>query len=132
MRLIKFMRNCGAHTFNSLFPEDIDNKAFVYTLNIIHIIGVVFIQFGILLPPKYLLIYIGFLIMLFISYYIFDNKCFMTLASNKLSNKKFNSLCITMSEAKVILFLYLIVAITGYLNNDYSLYNIIYKYKKYI
>ena len=40
MRLIKFMRNCGAHTFNSLFFEDIDNKAFVYTLNIIHIIGV--------------------------------------------------------------------------------------------
>ena len=33
--------------------------------------------FGILLPPKYLLIYIGFLIMLFISYYIFDNKCFL-------------------------------------------------------
>ena len=70
--------------------------------------------------------------MLFISYYIFDNKCFMTIVSNKLSKKEFNSLCITMTEAKLILLAYLIVAIIGYLNNDYSLYRIIYVYKKYL
>lgn len=132
MRLIKFMKNCGAHTFNSLFPEDIDNKSLVYFINILHIIGVAFIQFGILLPPQYLIYYIGFVIMLFISYYIFDNKCFMTIVSNKLSKKEFNSLCITMTEAKLILLAYLIVAIIGYLNNDYSLYRIIYVYKKYL
>ena len=132
MRLIKFMKNCGAHTFNSLFPEDIDNKSLVYFINILHIIGVAFIQFGILLPPQYLIYYIGFVIMLFISYYIFDNKCFMTIVSNKLSKKEFNSLCITMTEAKLILLAYLIVAMIGYLNNDYSLYRIIYVYKKYL
>ena len=132
MRLIKFMENCGAHTFNSLFPEDIDNKSLVYFINILHIIGVAFIQFGILLPPQYLIYYIGFVIMLFISYYIFDNKCFMTIVSNKLSKKEFNSLCITMTEAKLILLAYLIVAMIGYLNNDYSLYRIIYVYKKYL
>ena len=126
------MENCGAHTFNSLFPEDIDNKSLVYFINILHIIGVAFIQFGILLPPQYLIYYIGFVIMLFISYYIFDNKCFMTIVSNKLSKKEFNSLCITMTEAKLILLAYLIVAMIGYLNNDYSLYRIIYVYKKYL
>ena len=132
MKIINFMKNCGAHTFNSLFPDDIDNKVLVYFINILHIIGVVFIQFGILLPQQYLIYYIGFIVSLFISYYIFNNRCFMTIASNKAGKKDINSLCITMSEAKFILFLYLMVAIVGYLYKDYSLYNILYKYKKYL
>ena len=132
MSLIKFAKNCGAHTFNSLFPEEIENKGLVYMLNILHIIGVVFIQFGILLPHKYLIFYIIFLMMLFVSYYLFNNRCFMTIVSNKLSKKEFNSLCISMSEAKLVLLLYLIAAIVGYLNKNYSLYNIIYKYKRYL
>ena len=49
----------------------------------------------------------------------------MTIASNKAGKKDINSLCITMSEAKFILFLYLMVAIVGYLYKDYSLYNIL-------
>ena len=73
MSVVNFAKNCGAHTFNSLFPEDIENKGLVYALNILHIIGVVFIQFGILLPHKYLIFYIGFLMMLFVSYYLFNN-----------------------------------------------------------
>ena len=132
MSILNFAKNCGTHTFNSLFPDDIENKFMVYSINILHIIGVAFIQFGILLPPKYLIIYIIFLLTLFISYYVFNNKCFMTVVSNKLSKKEFNSLCISMSEAKIILLFYLLVAILGYLNNNYSLYNIIYKYKKYL
>ena len=132
MKLLSFAKNCGAHTFNSLFPTDIDNKSLVYFINILHIIGVAFIQFGILLPPKYLGIYISFVVLLFISYYIFNNQCFMTIISNKVGKKQYNSLCISMAEAKIILFLYLCVAIIGYLSPNYSLYMIIYKYKKYL
>ena len=130
MRLINFMKNCGVHTFNSLFPTDIENKTLVYTINILHILGVVFIQFGVLLPPKFLIYYIAFIIALFVSYYIFNNRCFMTIVANKYSKKEVNSLCIKMSEAKIILLLYLIVGILGYLNPKYSPYKIIYRYSK--
>ena len=30
MKLLSFAKNCGAHTFNSLFPTDIENKSLVY------------------------------------------------------------------------------------------------------
>ena len=56
----------------------------------------------------------------------------MTIISNKVGKKQYNSLCISMAEAKIILFLYLCVAIIGYLKPNYSLYMIIYKYKKYL
>ena len=66
MKLINFMKNCGAHTFNSLFPTDIENKGLVYLINVLHILGVAFIQFGVLLPSKLLIFYIILLIILLI------------------------------------------------------------------
>tara|TARA_E500000178_G_C16591133_1_gene560439 strand:+ start:87 stop:485 length:399 start_codon:yes stop_codon:yes gene_type:complete len=132
MKLINFMKNCGAHTFNSLFPTDIENKGLVYLINVLHILGVAFIQFGVLLPSKLLIFYILFVVCLFISYYVFNNRCFMTIVSNKYSKKNINSLCISMAEAKIILFLYLVVAIIGFLNPAYSLYSIIYTYAKHL
>ena len=74
MKLINFMKNCGAHTFNSLFPTDIENKGLVYLINVLHILGVAFIQFGVLLPSKLLIFYILFVVCLFIviTYLIID------------------------------------------------------------
>lgn len=128
MRIIDFFQNCGVHTFNSLFPENIDNKGLVYLINILHIFGVAVIQFGILLPPQYLIYYIIYLVLLLTSYVVFNNKCFMTIISNHYSKKNFNSLCIKMSEAKLILLMYLIVGVIGFVCPKYSLYNILYMY----
>ena len=56
MSVVNFAKNCGAHTFNSLFPEDIENKGLVYALNILHIIEMVLL-YG-------MIIYLGTLLFL--------------------------------------------------------------------
>ena len=125
MSILNLIDRCGLHTYTSLFPDDVDNKLLVYFINIIHIIGVIIIQFGLLLPPYLLKYYIIYLVFLFISYIMLNNRCFMTVLSNYVGNKNYNSLCIKMSEAKVILFLYLILATYFYLQPQYSMYNIL-------
>ena len=115
MSLNKVIQQCGLHTYSSLFPDDVDNKNIVYTINIIHIIGVLVIQFGILFPPRILKYYIVYIIFLFISYILLNNRCFMTILSNYYGNKNYNSLCIKMNEAKYILAIYLVIAIFFYL-----------------
>lgn len=80
--LVNLVNKCGIHTYSSLFPEDIENKWLVYIINIIHIIGVLVIQLGIFLAPKYLKYYILYLLILFISYILLNNRCFMTVLSN--------------------------------------------------
>jgi hypothetical protein len=49
---------------------------------VLHIIGFLFIYIGILLPPKYLIFYIVYLLLIYTSYYIFNNRCIMTLFAN--------------------------------------------------
>ena len=127
MSLNKVIQQCGLHTYVSLFPNDIDNKFIVYLINIIHIIGVIIIQFGILLPPYLLKYYIVYIIFLFISYILLNNRCFMTILSNYFGNKNYNSLCIKMNEAKYILGIYLFVAIFFYLYPKYSIYVTLFK-----
>ena len=82
MSLINIVHKCGLHTYTSLFPDDIDNKFIVYLINIIHIIGVIIIQIGILFPPHIQKYYIVYLVCLFISYLLLNNRCFMTVLSN--------------------------------------------------
>ena len=125
MSILNVISRCGLHTYTSLFPNDVNNKLSVYVVNIIHIIGVIIIQFGLLLPPNLLHYYIIYLVFLFISYILLNDRCFMTVLANYLGNKNYNSLCIKMNEAKAILFFYLIVAVIFYLYPKYSLYKII-------
>ena len=123
MSLINIVHKCGLHTYTSLFPDDIDNKFIVYLINIIHIIGVIIIQIGILFPPHIQKYYIVYLVCLFISYLLLNNRCFMTVLSNYFGNKNYNSLCIKMNEARYILVIYLIIAVIFYLYPTYSIYN---------
>ena len=119
--------SCVRHTFKSLYPgrDKIDNSSFVYMINTIHLLGVLFIQFGILLPSKYLSYYIYYLMLIFISYFYFRNNCFMTIISNYYSGKYLNMLCIKFTQAKLILILYLLLATIFYIEPSISFYNII-------
>ena len=119
--------SCVRHTFKSLYPgrDKIDNSSFVYMINTIHLLGVLFIQFGILLPSKYLSYYIYYLMLIFISYFYFRNNCFMTIMSNYYSGKYLNMLCIKFTQAKLILILYLLLATIFYIEPSISFYNII-------
>ena len=125
MTILNLIDRCGLHTYTSLFPSDVDNKLTVYFINMLHIVGVIIIQFGILLPPFLLKYYILYIVFLFISYMLLNNRCFMTVLSNYVGNKNYNSLCIKMGEAKTILFLYLILATYFYFVPQNSIYNIL-------
>lgn len=122
MDLTQVVTKCGLHTYSSLFPNDVNNKYLVYFINIIHIIGVIIIQFGLLLPPSLLKYYVIYIVFLFISYILLNNRCFMTVLSNYFGDKNYNSLCIKMNEAKYILAIYLVVAVFFYVYPRYSIY----------
>ena len=122
MTILNVIEKCGIHTYTTLFPNDVQNKFSVYFINIIHIIGVIIIQIGILLPPILLKYYIIYIVSLFISYILLNNRCFMTVLSNYIGSKNYNSLCIKMNEAKYILTIYLIVAVIFYLYPKYSIF----------
>lgn len=122
---IKFIEKCSKYSFNTLFPKNVENKNIVYTINIIHIIGVLYIQLGILLPVwtlKYYILYCAFLL---ITYILFKNHCFVSILSNYYSNVNYNLLCIKMDEAKTFLIIYLFLATTFIFYPKYAPYNIL-------
>jgi hypothetical protein len=122
MSIVNIVQKCGLHTYSSLFPNDVSNKNLVYFINIIHVLGVIVIQFGILLPPILLKYYIIYIVFLFVSYILLNNRCFMTVLSNYFGDKNYNSLCIKMNEAKYILAIYLVVSVFFFIYPKYSIY----------
>lgn len=124
----KFLYKCGIHSYNNLFPLDIPNKSIVYSINTIHILGVIIIQLGLLLPPILLKYYVLYIFFLYISYILLKNKCFMTLLSNHYSGKDYDALCIEMREAKTILLFLLLAALFFISFPKFAPYNLIKKY----
>ncbi len=119
--------NCSSKSKRALFPYDVENRFFVILINILHIIGILAIQFGILLPGNLIKYYILYLVFLFMSYILLNNRCFMTVFSNYIGKRNYNSLCIKMNEAQIILFIYLVISLIIYFNPKHSLYNLIIK-----
>ena len=120
-----FIEKCSKHTIASLFPDDVKNRPLVIFVNIIHILGVLAIQFGILLPPNMMKFYIIYLVLLLITYILLNNRCFMTEISNYIGGKNYNTLCIKLTDAKKILVVYLIIAIGFELFPKYSFYTLL-------
>lgn len=107
---------------NILFCNIKKNHIKVYILSILHIIGAVFIGTGIFINPRYMIIYLIYLILIFISYKIFNGYCFMTLLSNKLSGGKASILHIRRNTAYYLLLINIIITIIAIYNNKYSFY----------
>ena len=122
-----FIEKCATHTLTALFPDDVENRPLVIFINIPHIIGVLAIQLGILLPPNYIKYYIVYIVLLLITYIILDNRCFMTEISNYFGGKNYNTLCIKMKDAKKILLVYLVIGILFEIYPQYSIYTILSK-----
>jgi hypothetical protein len=80
-------------------------------LGIIHIIAFLVIHIGIWLPPKFLIFYIFYLLVIFITYKIFNENCFLTILSKISSNSNRMPIIIRMSNASRIIFFYLVLAI---------------------
>jgi hypothetical protein len=123
-----FLYKCGIHSYTNLFPADIDNKGIVYTINTIHILGVIIIQIGLLLPPALLKYYVLYIFFLYISYILLKNKCFMTLLSNHYSGKDYDALCVRMRDAKTVMLFLLLLALFFVSFPKFAPYNLIKKY----
>ena len=123
-----FLYKCGIHSYTNLFPDDIPNKGIVYTINTIHIFGVIIIQLGIFLPPVLLKYYVLYIFFLYISYILLNNKCFMTLLSNYYSGKDYDALCVRMRDAKTFLLFLLLLALFFVSFPNFAPYNLIKKY----
>ena len=113
------------HMKDSLFPNIKNNILLIYIISIIHIIGTFVIQWGIFLKPHCLKLYILYLILILISYYVFNNYCFMTLLSSKYTNIYKPALYIKNKTAKKILLINFTIALIGIIFPKYSLHNII-------
>ena len=128
--MLTFLNQCSRHTFTSLFPNDVKNRGWVILINIIHMLGVLAIQFGILLPPNMMKYYIIYLILLLVSYILLNNRCFMTEISNYIGGKNYNTLCIKLSDAKKILVVYLVLAIIFEIVPELSFYSLLTNFAK--
>ena len=121
----EFIKKCSRYSVNTLFPKDIKNKKMVYLINIVHILGVLYIQLGILLPVWTLRYYILYCTFLLITYVLLKNHCFMSILSNYYSKTNYNLLCIEMDEAKSFIVIYLFLGILFLTNPRYAPYTII-------
>lgn len=100
--------------FETLFPKNIKNKHIVYIVSLLHLIGGLLIGFGIFIfPNDLLLLYIIYLLIILLSYQIFDGYCFMTLLSNKYSGRSDSPLCIRKSTAIILVIINIFFAIIG-------------------
>ena len=128
--MLTFLNQCSRHTFTSLFPNDVKNRGLVIFVNMLHMLGVLAIQFGILLPPSMMKYYIIYLVILLVSYILLNNRCFMTEISNYIGGKNYNTLCIKLSDAKKILVVYLIFAIIFEIVPELSFYSLLTNFAK--
>ena len=128
MKPSEFIFSCGDKAYTSLFPYDVKNRPLVIFINMLHVLGVILIQLGLFLPPSIMKYYILYLLFIFFSYMLLNNRCFMTVLSNYIGKVNYNSLCIKMVDAKYILYIYLIVGIIFHFNPSYSLYSFISKF----
>ena len=121
----EFIEKCSKHTLTSLFPNDVKHRPIVILVNMLHILGVLAIQFGILLPPNAMKYYIIYLVLLLVSYILLNNRCFMTEISNYIGGKNYNTLCIKLTHAKKIMVVYLVLAIIFEIFPQYSFYSLL-------
>lgn len=128
--MLTFLNQCSRHTFTSLFPNDVKNRGLVIFVNMLHMLGVLAIQFGILLPPSMMKYYIIYLVLLLVSYILLNNRCFMTEISNYIGGKNYNTLCIKLSDAKKILVVYLVFAIIFEIVPELSFYSLLSNFAK--
>ena len=103
-------------SMRQLFPKKSKNIILVYIIGFFHLLGAVILQYGpFFLLPSFLPYYIFYVIVNLIGYYIFDDKCFMTLLSNYYGKLGDQPHRVRWSTFKKVLIFNLIISIFGYL-----------------
>ena len=101
----------------------------VIILRLIHIVGILFLFFGFLLPSKFRDYHIIFTLKSILLWYIFDNKCYITILINLLkgnSEEDYEEFLPLSYEATTFTaFLVLTISLYSLCYPDYSPFNLI-------
>ena len=101
-----------------LFPKKCSNKIIVYFIGFFHLLGAIILQYGpFFLIPSLLPFYIFYTLLNLLGYFIFSNKCFMTLLSNYYGklNMENNPHRMRWNTVKTVLLFNLSASIVGFL-----------------
>ncbi len=117
------------YTFRKLFPQNCKNRYFIYMIGFFHILGALIFNYGLLLPNNILPLHLVFcLVNIFIYFFVFQRKCFMTLLTNYYGNLKGSALHIRMETHYNVVFLNIALCILGIIFPQWSLYSLLGSY----
>lgn len=121
-----YIYNYFLEWFNIIYPSknNLIEKIIILFFHFIHILVISFNLLGAFLPPKYLIIYIIFTLILFSTWYIYG-RCPILYATYNIDKKNYDFLPLNNSIRSSILLLLLLISIIGIKYPDYSLFRVI-------
>jgi len=109
-------------TLENTFPDKDFTTIFIA---ILHILGVIALYFGVLLPPKYIWTHTIFLGLVLSSYLVFDNNCFMTLFANMNTSQTMTPMYFKIHTAIIIMTTIFFISLLSNFFPKYAPFNII-------
>ena len=113
------------YILNRLFPANTKHKIATYVLGIYHLLGASLIIHSLMFKPDYLYLPIFLGIFILFTYYIFEDKCYVTMLTDFLSEQEGNTLVIPLSRGKKFFYFNLIMCVFIYIFPQLSPYNIL-------
>lgn len=119
--------------YNEIFPS-CKNNSIITLIRFIHIVGIIFISIGCLLPRKFLTYHILFCIQTLICWDIFDDKCYMSMIIQRVKNKdKYDEFIpANMMTCRYVTLAAMSISIFGLAFPNFSLFSIILKVINYL
>lgn len=120
--------------YNNLYPKNCNNKFIVLIIRIIHLLGLIYLLFGCLSPRKILKYHVIFCIKTLILWEFFENKCYMSMLIQKISNlnKCPGFFPEDVDFSKKFILCVMFISIIGIIIPDFSLYKVIYNIIDYL
>jgi hypothetical protein len=120
--------------YNNLYPKNCNNKIIVLITRVIHLLGIIYLLLGCLSPRKTLKYHVIFCIKTLILWEFFENKCYMSMFIQKISNlnKCPNFFPEDIKFSKKLILCVMFISIIGIIVPDFSLYIIIYNIVDYL
>lgn len=115
--------------YDNIYPKNCTNKGIVFILRLIHIIGIIFLIFGCLLPNNLLKYHIIFSIKTLVLWEFLNDNCYISLLIKKISNlnKCPELLPENMDFCKNLILIVMFISIFGIIVPDLSPFKIIIK-----
>ena len=121
-----YIYNYFTKWFDIVYPKNNNtiDKIIIIFFHFIHILVIGFNFIGAFLPPKYLIIYIIFTLLLVSTWYIYG-RCPILYATYNIDKKNYDFIPLENSTRLIVLGILFLSAIIGYINHDLSLFRII-------